>query len=156
MTLTDFANRKLFEPLGIEEFIWEEIPERYVNSSWGLHLKPLDFAKIGYLYLNNGEWNGQSIISERWKNRSTRSRYSVSNYFSYGYFWWRFQRYNEVVNNLVKNDLFFAWGDGGQFLFVIPHLNMVVVTTGGNYGNREALIFDMLRDYVFGSVNNLH
>ena len=52
----------------------------------------------------------------------------------------------------MSNDIFFAWGDGGQFLFVIPHLNMVVVTTAGNYGENDIMGIALLRDFILQSV----
>lgn len=152
--LEDFAQEKLFDPLEIKEYIWEEIPDDYVNSAWGLHLKPIDMAKIGYLYLKEGNWKGQQLFSENWVHRSTIYRSHAINNFAYAYFWWKFEYYSDVIKKLVKNDLFFSWGDGGQYIFVIPHLEMVVVSTAGNYNGDETITFDMLKDYVIGSVAN--
>lgn len=149
-----FATEKLFDPLSINEWKWERIPGDFVNASWGLHLKPIDMAKIGYLYLKNGMWNEQLIFNETWRRQTTRSRSSVSNYYNYGYFWWRFAEYADVVGNLKLNDVFFSWGDGGQFIFVIPHLDMVVVSTAGNYSNNDTMTIGMLRDFIFPSVIN--
>ncbi len=74
--------------------------------------------------------------------------------YEYGYQWWRFTDQDTTVSNLAVNDVYFAWGYGGQFIFVIPHLNMVVVSTGDNYGADYRLFFDMLHDYIFPAVLN--
>jgi len=150
--LEQYATEKLFKPLKISNWKWERIPSDYVNTSWGLHLRPVDLAKIGYLYLHEGIWNDQIIFDENWRNRSSRNRVNVSGYYGYGYFWWRFSYYAEVIHSLKQNDVYFSWGDGGQFLFVIPHLNMVVVTTAGNYSNNETMAIGMLKDFIFESV----
>ncbi len=148
----DYAKEKLFSPLNIHDWKWEKTPGGEINAAWGLHLRPMDLAKIGYLYLKDGAWNDQVLFEDTWVKRSSRARTSVSFYFNYGYFWWRFTRNADIVRLFNKNDVFFSWGDGGQFLFIIPHLNMVVVTTAGNYNNNETVSFDMLKDFIFASV----
>lgn len=153
--LEDYAQEKLFDPLEIRDWKWERTPGGYVNSSWGLHMRPMDLAKIGYLYLQEGRWNEQEIFDQSWTSRSTRFREWISGYFNYSYFWWRFSSTADVVRRLNANDVFFAWGDGGQFLFVIPHLDMVVATTAGNFGNNETISITMLRDYIFDSVEQI-
>jgi CubicO group peptidase (beta-lactamase class C family) len=154
VNMEQFAEENLFSPLDISEWKWDRISDDYVNAAWGLHLRPMDLAKLGYLYLKEGLWEDQVIFDENWMRRSTRDRANVSNYFSYGYFWWKFSFYADAVRSLKNNDVYFSWGDGGQFLFVIPHLEMVVVSTAGNYSNNETLTIEMLRDYIFPSVEN--
>jgi len=152
--LEQYAKEKLFDPISIAEWKWETIPGDYVNASWGLHLKPMDMAKIGYLYLKNGIWNNHIIFEERWRFRSTRNRATISNYFNYAYFWWRFANYADVIRTLKKNDVYFSWGDGGQFIFIIPHLEVVIVSTAGNYSNNDTLTIGMLRDYIIAAVTD--
>ena len=150
--LEQFAEERLFTPLNIQNWKWDRIPGGYVNTSWGLHLRPVDMAKIGYLLLKNGRWSEEIIFDESWSFGSTRSRRNVSSLFNYGYFWWRFTEYSNIVQSLRKNDVFFSWGDGGQFIFVIPHLDMVVVTTAGNHMNNDLMAMAMLRDYILSAV----
>ena len=152
MEVEKFAQEKLFNPLEIVDWKWERISGDFVNSSWGLHLKPIDMAKIGYLFLKNGVWNEQNLFDDNWSFRSSRRRKDVSNAFSYGYFWWRFTNNVDVVFTLKQNDVYFSWGDGGQFIFIVPHLNVVVVTTAGNYSNNDIMAINMLRDYIFPSI----
>lgn len=152
--LEQYAKENLFGPLDIDKWKWENIPGDYVNAAWGLHLRPVDLAKIGYLYLKDGLWNGHMIFEENWRHRSSRNRKVVSNYYGYGYFWWRFSNVADAVRSLKQNDVFFSWGDGGQYLFIVPHLDMVVVTTAGNYSNNETVAIEMLRDFIFASVTD--
>ena len=67
----DFAKRNFFEPLGIQSAYWHQDPQGYYIGGFGLGLSARDLAKIGFLYLNNGYWNGQSIVSDYWVKEST-------------------------------------------------------------------------------------
>ncbi len=115
-----FARRSLFKPLGIRTALWPADPQG-VSYGWGdLHLHPRDMAKIGYLWLNRGGWNGKSIVSGDWMDRSTRA--SAANN-DYGYGIW------------IKSGagLYEAVGRGGQRISVVPAKNIVVVMTGGGF-----------------------
>jgi len=150
--LEELTKKRLFDPLGITEWEWQKTSGEYVNAAWGLHLRPLDMAKIGYLFSQNGLWEGRALFDEVWSIRSTRPRNSVSSYFNYGYFWWSFSSRADAVRLLTRNDVFFAWGDGGQFIFVIPHLDLVVTITAGNYNVNDTKGIEILRDYIFPSI----
>ena len=152
--MEQYATEKIFDPLDITDWKWERIPGDMVNSSWGLHLKPIDMAKIGYLFLKKGVWNGSEIFEENWSNISSRRRKSISNFYDFGYLWWRFSFYADAVRNLRENDVYFSWGAGGQFIFVVPHLNMVIVSTAGNYSNNDIITFTILRDYIIEAVSD--
>jgi CubicO group peptidase (beta-lactamase class C family) len=152
MDLEQMADETLFSPLGIDQWQWERIPGDFVNGAWGLQLKPIDMMKIGYLYLNNGRWGDKVLFSESWGLQSTRTSSFVSFYFGYGYWWWRFTRNIDVVQSLSTNDVYFSWGEGGQYIFIIPSKNLVVVSTAGNYNQNETQAMEILRDYIFPSV----
>jgi CubicO group peptidase (beta-lactamase class C family) len=114
------AHRSLFEPLGIRSAVWPADPQG-VSFGWGdLHLYPRDMAKIGYLWLNRGVWNGRPVVSANWIDRSTRPSAASS---EYGYGIW------------IKPDpdLYEAVGRGGQRISVVPSKNIVVVMTGGGF-----------------------
>jgi len=150
--LETLTKQRLFDPLSISEWKWDLIPDGYVNAAWGLHMKPIDMAKIGYLYLNNGKWNNEELFGETWASRSTFKRNWASTYFGHGYFWWGFGNNSDVARSVVENDIYFSWGSGGQYIFVVPHLNMVIVSTAGNYNNNDTITFDMLTEFIFKSV----
>jgi len=125
MTTLDFARKHLFEPLGITEAIWPVSP-RGVNHGWGnLHLAPHNMAKLGYLFLNKGQWDSQQIVSSEWVTSATSKHSTPPDIYieitdGYGYQWW-----------LFSPESYFAFGRGGQMIIVMPDLDTVVVFTAG-------------------------
>ena len=142
-TAEEFAKENLFYPLGITSWKWECGPNEITLTSGGLYLHPVNMAMFGYLYLKNGTLNGKQIIPEYWVKESTSKHMIFDNvdehvdgYFAYGYQWWRFT--NNYFDRLWVGtppkiiDIYQAQGLGDQFIVVIPHLNIVYVTTGWN------------------------
>jgi len=122
--LPAFANEVLFSPLGIAQSGWEVLGQNQVNGGAGLDLRPLDLARLGQLFLQDGWSGGTRILPEGWVEEATRARYPWRSQvggteLSYGYLWWT----DEL------NDAFLAWGYGGQFIYVAPRRDLVVVTT---------------------------
>ena len=125
MNTLDFAKRYLFTPLGIDTdeqagFSWKTDPLGYpIGGTW-LHLKARDAAKFGYLYANNGMWDGQ-IISAEYVHDSTRehTRGGHPEGTGYGYHWW--------VTEVAGHHSFYAAGYGGQYIHVFPDLDTVMV-----------------------------
>ncbi len=103
--------------------------------------------KLGKLFLQKGVWEGQRIVSEDWVNNSTQTKISISATNKYAYQWWKFGNSNSYVQELETNDVFYADGWGNQYIFVIPHLNLIVATHAGNYTNGVNSA-PMLRDYI--------
>lgn len=98
---------------------------------------------------------GNQIVPEDWVARSTGVQVlGKGDYFpyAYGYQWWRLQDPEPTVAMLAVNDAYFALGYGGQFIFIVPHLNLVVVSTAANFGSDESLFFKLLRDQSFPAV----
>jgi CubicO group peptidase (beta-lactamase class C family) len=121
----DFANQNLFGPLGISGF-WHLDPQGYHIGGFGLSLTARDLAKIGFLYLNNGYWNGRSIVPENWVKESTAQqieafRSPLYGRFGYGFHWW--------VKQVDGVDSFRAWGRRGQFIVIVPELDLVIAVT---------------------------
>jgi len=156
-TAEAFTAKYLFDAMGIRDWQWESGPGGLTNTGWGLRLHPVDMAMFGYLYLKKGRLNGKEIVPEKWVRESTAKKVLAikmprqKGLEDYGYHWWRFADAS-VSANLKKNDIFFAKGGGGQFIFVIPHLEMVVVVTAENWRNmtRE---YGILFDYILPAVN---
>ncbi len=138
-----FAEEYLFAPLGIEDYFWWSYPDGNVQTGGGLYMRPRDMAKLGQLYLQGGVWNETSVISSRWVEESVKDHMTVSATGGYGYQWWteRFTVSGTVV------DSYSARGWGGQYIFVFPSLEMVVVFTGGNYYDAEP-VFNMLTNHL--------
>ncbi len=131
--LPDFAAENLFGKLGVNNFKWDFKPDNSSSEDFcQLHMRPRDMAKFGLLYLNEGKWNGKQLISSEWIKTSL-SKHSVVNDTDYGYLWWR--QWLNVKGTRV--DGITAKGNGGQRIYLWPHLKMVVVITGGNYNERS-------------------
>lgn len=124
--IEEYAAQHLFAPLGIKDFYWKRTPTGLADTEGGLYLKPSDLAKVFYLWLQNGNWNGKQLVTPDWVKASITPFISLGPGVKYGYKWWL----HEYGNN---NQL--AWcgsGFGGQFPVVIPEYNMVAVFTGWN------------------------
>ncbi len=116
----DFARERLFGPLGITDLEWETDPQGVAVGYSGIRATPHDMARIGLLYLNRGEWDGEQIVAADWVAESTRAHISAGTLSDgYGYQWW-----------VDANGYYMAQGYGGQFIYVVPEQNMVVVFTG--------------------------
>ena len=134
MKTQDFAEQYLFDPLGITQYYWETDNQGYNNGAAGLNITPHDMIKIGQLILNRGEYNGQRIVSPGWVDQSTVTQISTNNAQKYGpgygFCWWTGQN--------DKGNYAFANGWGGQFIFVIPSLKLVVSATNNWSGYSES------------------
>jgi len=141
MSALDFADLNLFGPLSITDVYWPSSPEG-VNYGWGeMYLKPHDMAKIGYLYLNGGRWEEKQIFPSSWVHASTSPQIASGTLSDdYGYQWW-----------VDSGGYFMAVGYAGQFIFVVPEKNMVVVfTSEGDFPVPETL----LNNYILPSVKS--
>lgn len=149
-----FAKENLFNHLGITDYRWQTGPDGITNTGWGLFLKPRDMAKFGLLYLHKGVWNDNQVVSSGWVDSSTSKQIKVSDDFNYGYQWWMLPLKDANGKVLKSEGIKFCWGYGGQFIFVIPSMNMVVVSTAGNmwWGDKSGI--DILNDYIIPAVKN--
>lgn len=136
----EFAEENLFEPLGIENYTWETISDGTPNGGWGLFLTPRQMAKFGYLYLNEGQWDGEQIIPENWVKESIEPGRWVDMYVDYGYQWWIFK----------DLEVYAAQGLYGQKIFVVPHQDMVIVMTADLYS--DSAEFTLLYQYILPSI----
>jgi CubicO group peptidase (beta-lactamase class C family) len=123
----EFAEKYLFGPLGIKDYHWYKHPDGTVFTNGDLLLRPRDMAKIGYMMLRKGKWKGKQIVSREWVDESTKVHVAHGVPFGrkYGYQW---HRGEAVINNQVF-ETYFASGTGGQYIFVFPRLDLVVVFT---------------------------
>ena len=121
--LEDYAREKLFAPLGIAPGNWMSSPQGEPSAGSGLELTPRDMAKLGYLYLNGGRWDGVQIVPADYVAAATRYQSAgdaTGGYANYGYQWW-------VTSTAAGYPAYFALGYGGQHIFVVPDLDLVVV-----------------------------
>lgn len=141
-----FAEEYLFEPMNIRVGGWDRDPQGYYMGGNNMALRPVDMAKIGQMMLDEGKYNGSQIISSQWVVDSFET-YTRSNYnpYDYGYMWW-----NKPVGGYNVN---FAWGFGGQYIFMIPQLDAVVVLTGTLQNATQSRsykepVFDLLQEHI--------
>jgi CubicO group peptidase (beta-lactamase class C family) len=122
-----YARRYLFAPLGISDFRWRKAPGGIVETAGGLSLRPRDMAKIGQMMLQQGKWNGKTVLSSAWVATSTRAHIEDDILLAagYGYQWWR----GRTGIGSGDIEVFYAAGRGGQYIFVCPELEMVTVVT---------------------------
>lgn len=108
-------------------------------------ITPRDMVKFGMLYLNDGVWNGKQIIPANWVKESTTSAIRLSDDEGYGYFWWT-KRFALDGNSI---DTYYAWGYGGQYIFVVPTLNLVVAMTASNWiMDEKKYAFEMMEKFI--------
>jgi len=141
------VREKLFEPLGIGAFDFRANESGLLAYASGLRLRPRDMAKIGQLYLDEGRWNGQRILDPAWVEASLAPRRVTDWATGYGYQWWVLAFESERARWLVPA----AVGNGGQRIFVVEPLDMVVVVTAGNYNRADVPLrgHEVLSDHVF-------
>jgi CubicO group peptidase (beta-lactamase class C family) len=142
----EFARRQLFEPIGVTGETWVKSPfDGLPHCGGGLYLKPGDLARIGYLVLRHGKWGDRQLVSRGWLDSSTtpisRGSELIFSSFgsSYGYFWWLFPS----TRGGSDASIIAASGSGGQWLFVIPSLDIVVAVVAEN-GDGLDLLYDLL------------
>lgn len=149
--IEEFSYKYLFEPLNITPYYWGKYPEGTYDTDGSLALKARDVAKIGQLVLNNGIWKEKEIVSEKWITESTKRHLKRTRDINYGFYWQ--QTTIEYKNKKIST--VFSWGDGGQFLFIFPKINTIIVSTAGNYGKGEdSVIFTIMEEYILPSILN--
>ena len=142
--LERFAERHLFGPLGID-FRWQVSPRGRAWIGGGARMRPRDMAKIGLMMANGGMWKGRRILPEEWIEESTGRHEQEGNGVWYGYLWQTGRHH--IGNELVH--AYWASGNGGQYIVVVPEQDLVIVFTGGNYNSPLAgQPFQMLVRYI--------
>jgi CubicO group peptidase (beta-lactamase class C family) len=137
MKARDFAQQYLFTPLGIGERTWLERNRGYNSGGVGLRLTPLDMLAFGTLFLNRGVHNDRQVVPTDWVRESrwphvftVAERDAVPFSAAYGYLWW--------TGAGANHPFYFANGYGGQFIVVVPAVQMVVVTSCDWWGVERA------------------
>jgi len=155
MSASAFANQYLLNPMGIGDRFWYEDNRSYNFGGVGLCIGPKDMIKIGELYLNEGSYNGNIIVSSGWINQATSAHISTNNVLpyltDYGYYWWK--------GNQNGHDFSIANGYGGQFICIVPDLNVVVVATcnflgmGAQAGQNWSSILGIIMSEIIPAFN---
>jgi CubicO group peptidase (beta-lactamase class C family) len=147
-SIEDYARQHVFGPLGITRFHWKQGGGGLADSEGGLYLDAESLAKIGYLYLRGGVWEGKRILPAEWTRQAVSRLVELGPPGSrgYGYQWWR--------PDLDGLDVWAGMGFGGQFLIVMPSLDVVAVSNAWNvYGDRAAGLLGPLLQAIRAAVD---
>lgn len=146
MSTRDFATRYLFDPMDIQPGGWDRGPQGYYMGGNNMALRPGDMLKIGQMVMDMGTYNGRQIVPREWIIDSFKI-YTRSNFnpYNYGYLWWQRKAGGYHVA--------FAWGNGGQYILMIPELGSVIAVTSDNNrgsGSRryQREMFEWLGEYM--------
>ena len=148
MHIDEYADKFLFEPLGIDSFYWKKTPTGLVDAESGLYLSARDFAKFGNLYLNDGKWGKNQIISPEWIKSTMSPDTSIEGgKRRYGYQWWLVP-YTGGSNKWIYS----GSGYGGQYLLVVPEYDLTIVFNGWNIFDFPRPTIEYLSERVLESV----
>jgi CubicO group peptidase (beta-lactamase class C family) len=142
MSVSEFMATRLWQPLGAEaDATWNLDSARsgFEKLESGINATAADYARFGLLYLHGGEWNGARIVSEEWVRAATRNDASTDPAPHYQYFWWV---------DLERPGRFYALGDYGQYVYVAPDVDAVVVRLGRDWGVDNRTWLDTFRSLV--------
>jgi CubicO group peptidase (beta-lactamase class C family) len=143
MSAEDYAKAKLFGPLGITSWNWRRDPQGVSTGGNGLALLPRDMAKIGYLYLRHGEWEGKTLVPAAFVERASHATIDMNLKFEPDF------RYSNFFWALPKRNVYMAIGYHCQVIMVFPALDMVAVTT-----TRDFYPFGVVTDFISGAVKS--
>jgi CubicO group peptidase (beta-lactamase class C family) len=141
-SVSNFMARRLWQPLGAEaDATWNLDSESsgFEKLESGVNARPVDYARFGLLFLHDGEWNGRRIISEDWVRASTGAEPAAdpASYQGYRYFWWL---------DVERPGRFYALGKYGQYIYVAPDADAVVVRFGRDWGLGDTTWLATFRD----------
>lgn len=142
MSEYEFGRQYLFGPVGMDSVRIDTDAQGVSDGGNGIHMTPYDMARFGLLFMNNGAWQGEQILSRQWVADSTSVQYDRNTGSAdYGYQWW--------VRTFGDNDYpaFFAQGHAGQYIFVVPQLELVIVFTS-NYTGRTSIYWQLVNQIV--------
>ncbi|MGB4272950.1 MAG: serine hydrolase [Propionicimonas sp.] len=132
MGTCEFVHQYLFSPMNVTAEHWGRDPQGVSSGGYNLYLTPRDLAKFGLLMLHGGNWKGQQLVPAKSVQEAQRTVFDVDATTSYGELFW--------VRTIAGHKTFFAWGWGGQFVYVIPDEDLVLVitqNTSDDHANRE-------------------
>ncbi len=134
MSLNDYANERVFKPLGIKKYYWYTNPSNQTVASGTLFLSTLDFAKLGVLVANEGKWANQQIIPADYIENVIQSKsFVIYDVWSYGMLWYK----SKAIIKGREIEYLWASGNGGNHLIIVPEEELVISLTSTAYGQRQ-------------------
>lgn len=165
-SLSSLVEKQLFDPIGITDYEWLQDAAGTSIGGAGLQLTPRDSAKLGFLYLHGGQWDGTQLVPAEWVKTSTTPQNSPAYYEPsgqveqiewYGYQWWTWK-----PDWYHGYRAFQAKGYGGQEVLVLPELNLILVATAHNEGlhpevagEQEDKIYALVYDLVLPALEEI-
>jgi CubicO group peptidase (beta-lactamase class C family) len=150
MPVQEFAREYLFTPLGIRKVDWQYTPLGTAMTGGGLSMRSRDLLKLAQLFLNNGDWNDNRLVSREWVETSTRQHVKVDDETEYGYLWWL----RKLGTAQRKYQSILMQGNGGNKVAIVPELDIVAVLTSTNYNTKgmHDQTDRLLNDYIIPAV----
>jgi CubicO group peptidase (beta-lactamase class C family) len=142
MSVLEYAKAKLFGPLGINDLSWQHDPQGISNGGYGLYLQPRDMAKVGYLYLRDGSWEGKQLLPPAWIDKMSHARVNMTP-LEPGL------RYSNLLRAFPDQHVYMAVGHHRQVIMIFPDFDVVAVTTG-----RGSFRLGELADFISSSVKS--
>lgn len=150
--LEKYADKKLFKPLGIDKYQWQYTPQKVVNTAGGLQMTSLEFAKIGQLYKNKGQWKGQQIVPTEWVNKTFTRQIQIPERVNefYGYLFWN----KTYTVNGKGYEAFYCAGNGGSKIFIFKDLPLTIVITATAYNKPygHSQVDKMMEEYILPAI----
>lgn len=149
--LKNYADKKLFQPLGITNYKWQFTPQQKPSLAGGLRMNTLDLAKFGQLYKNNGVWNGKVILNKDWIKKSFTNYFSnTPDFEGYGYLFWR--KVYTIGNKSFET--YQSSGNGGNKIIMFTELPIVMVITAKAYNKPYAhsQVDKIVQEYLLPAV----
>lgn len=149
MSTCDYVHRYLFAPMKVTAEHWGRDPQGISTGGYNLYLTPRELAKVGLLLLHEGNWRGQQLVPASFVQEAQRESFTVEAGLAYGELLW--------LRTISGHKTFFAWGWGGQFVYVIPDENLVLVITADTSDTRPNVEVDaasFIRDHVLPSLDD--
>ncbi len=155
MSTQEFADQHFLRFLDISDPDWH-IDSDGFHFAHGIHLRPIDMAKLGVLFLQRGVSGDRGIVPFDWNSKAWRPQFRLNHHYGtlhdlqYGYLWW--------VEDRQFNEVKFAWGFAGQFIYCVPERNLVVITTADwqltqeEATQQELVILDLIGNSIMPSV----
>jgi CubicO group peptidase (beta-lactamase class C family) len=126
-----YAHEKLLGPLGVAAEHWGRDPDGVFSGGFNLYMTPRELARFGLLFLHDGDWEGDQLVPASWVQQSIQPHLPADDGYDYGYFWWLLSDHTE--------DIAIAWGFGGQFVYLVPALDLMVVMTADTAADHAEL-----------------
>lgn len=126
-----YAHEKLLGPLGISAEHWGRDPSGIFSGGYNLYMTPRELARFGLLFLRDGEWEGNQLVPRSWVQDSIQPQLPAEDGYDYGYYWWLLA--GSPANVAI------AWGFGGQFVYLVPALDLMVVMTADTARDHDEL-----------------